>query len=565
MRALVAVLCGAILTGQTQGPPKRLRSGVTLVPVNVRVLDRDGHPVTDLTKEDFQILEDGVPQPIVEFQRIAHGERGAGESAPTATDPAAAAGGRVFLIVIGRGRMVGPGKDLDALISFSRSRLGSDDRVAVMAYNRATPFIQNPDALARFFDVYKRKHEEIESLLEQWFSGLRARYGNAEIPPFIQKKIDALFEGVSGVRRAEAAHRGLTDDTAHNPTHAVSDSLQRAALLADRVGGLPDLDAERTLDRIGLSFDAFVELSSRTLWDLANVHKGIEYLHYASGEKHLFFVTRHGLFLPGMERDDSLARAASNARVTLDILYTDGPAVEPPTTGRRPSSGAGFQQMFAVSDMRAYAESTGGQFTAFRAGRHALDRLDTATRAYYLLAYEPADPNPTGTFRKLSVRVKRSGAKVLHRAGYFARPPSAGFDARSILTYTRIASAGGRALPMLDIRVTARATKRKETEAAGVHLTANIDISNLTLDPAGHHRSATLDIAVFCGDQREAVVCESWQKMPLTLSAEQYAKARSSGIPYAITVPASGDVKYVKIIVFHYESDATGSLTVALR
>ena len=56
----------------------------------------------------------------------------------------------------------------------------------MLAYNRATPFSKDHAGLARFFETYKSRHEEIESMLEQWFSGLRARYGSPEIPTFIQ-------------------------------------------------------------------------------------------------------------------------------------------------------------------------------------------------------------------------------------------------------------------------------------------------------------------------------------------------------------------------------------------
>lgn len=40
------------------------RTQASLVPVDVRAVDRHGRPVTDLTIADFTILEDGVPQPI---------------------------------------------------------------------------------------------------------------------------------------------------------------------------------------------------------------------------------------------------------------------------------------------------------------------------------------------------------------------------------------------------------------------------------------------------------------------------------------------------------------------
>jgi VWFA-related protein len=40
-----------------------------LVVINVSVKDKSGKPITNLKKEDFQILEDGVPQTITVFDR----------------------------------------------------------------------------------------------------------------------------------------------------------------------------------------------------------------------------------------------------------------------------------------------------------------------------------------------------------------------------------------------------------------------------------------------------------------------------------------------------------------
>ena len=50
-----------------QGP---FRSGVNLVRVDVLVTDRDGAPVNDLTKDDFEIQEDGRLQTIDQFRLV---------------------------------------------------------------------------------------------------------------------------------------------------------------------------------------------------------------------------------------------------------------------------------------------------------------------------------------------------------------------------------------------------------------------------------------------------------------------------------------------------------------
>src|SRR5829696_5886468 len=76
---VVVILAGltALAAAQqpTQDERQTFRSRVTVVPVDVRVIDRDGRPVTDLRREDFTLSEDGVAQQIVHFsfQQLAPG------------------------------------------------------------------------------------------------------------------------------------------------------------------------------------------------------------------------------------------------------------------------------------------------------------------------------------------------------------------------------------------------------------------------------------------------------------------------------------------------------------
>ena len=70
------VLITVMLGGSVVSSQQVFRAGVDLTTFGVTVTDRKGNIVTDLTKDDFQILEDGKPQTI---QYFAHGE---GETGP---------------------------------------------------------------------------------------------------------------------------------------------------------------------------------------------------------------------------------------------------------------------------------------------------------------------------------------------------------------------------------------------------------------------------------------------------------------------------------------------------
>lgn len=88
LMALVALLI-APMSAQQQ--PATFKAGVTLVGVDVTVLDRDGRPVTGLTPDDFQITLNGKPRPV---RTLSYVEVAAPEAVGT-LDALADAGGRV--------------------------------------------------------------------------------------------------------------------------------------------------------------------------------------------------------------------------------------------------------------------------------------------------------------------------------------------------------------------------------------------------------------------------------------------------------------------------------------
>ena len=166
---------------QAQSPQApTFRSGITLVPVDVRVLDAKGHPVTDLQKSDFQVFENGVRQQVSQFATDSLTPETPPPGPPVLvasglTGPSAAPSHRrVFLIVLGRGDLQVPAKGLDGVLHFVREDLLPQDVVAVMAYNRATSFTTNHAEVADVLDRFKKSAKKIDSEVSGYFTGLRA-------------------------------------------------------------------------------------------------------------------------------------------------------------------------------------------------------------------------------------------------------------------------------------------------------------------------------------------------------------------------------------------------------
>lgn len=571
-----------------QRPPASFRSRITMVPVDVRVLDRNGKPITDLTQADFAITENGVPQDIRHFstQALIAETPAPGAAAPPALRLAggpdiAAQNKRVFLIMLGRGRMKGPSKELPALLDFVRTRLLPQDQVAVIAWNRATDFTIDHAKLGTLIERFRDRNEKIEQMLADHFSGLRAVYGSKEIPRHIQDEIDAVFAGASTLRPREIRPGQITDQARIGAdTRRTTDEIQRGEILRDRppeFGSLPDSAATTTLETLDVSFDEYVTRQSELMQDVGNLYAGIDYMRYIDGEKHLLLVTPRGLSLPRIENDRSIGMAASDARVAIDIIFTGGvvgaatPRFDP--TGRVPivgspvpSAAAVFGQTFNIQSLRYVSELTGGQMAAFQYADKALARVDAATRFQYLLGYYPTNTTWNGALRRIAVKVNRPGATVLYRRGYYASQQLVPLDRRQFITYSRMTSAGSYTGEIKDIEVTmAPPVVEGQPPAREIVLAVNVKSSRILFTEAEGRHLAALDIGIYCGDAKKQVVCDLLQRMDLKLTDESYRRFLQGGAGYTIRLPVTGDPEYVKVIVYDYASDVLGSAVQRLK
>ena len=587
LRLLLVLGCVFVLPLSAQQQPQQvpgaIRSQITMVPVDIRVLDRNGRPVTDLTPADFIVTENGVRQKIVHF--TAQGL--VPEASPNLDAPALRRidadvkpqNRRVFLFVMGRGRMTGPVKELEALDEFVRKNLMPQDLVAMLAYNRATDFTRNHGHFAEVVGRFKARHQKIEGLLTAYFSGLRAVYGARQIPPHIQKEIDAIFDGDPDLRARQVTGEIADRKRIAEDVKRTADELMRSELNAARPPEAPrlsDIAADETANALDISFDEYVEKQTEQMQDLGNLYAGIEYLRRVEGEKHITFVTPRGLLLPRAESDRSLASLASDARVVLDIIHTGGVVGAPvpriisaPGAGMRmtmspvPTTAAVFGQTFSIQSLRRIADLTGGQMTAFRSGRDAFAKIDESTRFQYLLGYYPSNTNWNGAFRNIKVEVSRPDVTVHYRRGYFASADLVPIDRREFLTFTRMSAAGRYAGELKDIVVTLD-TPVVVDEGTVLEVRGRLDASRVKFALESGLQVASLDIGIFAGDEKEQVIGETMKRIELKLTSEQHATLMKEGAPLNSRITISGVPRFVKVVVYDYAADLVGTAVATL-
>jgi VWFA-related protein len=593
MKTLVTLLLAGVLISaqspQTPQAPPVFRTGATLVPLDVRVIDRDGKPITDLRQDEFIVYEDGVRQEIKHFSSggVATGPAPSGTpvklraAAPAATLTHQTS--RIFLLVLGRGRLQPPSKGVDAMIQFVRDRLLPQDQVAIFAWNRATDFTVDHKGLVTLLEKFKTQHEEIERDVAEYFTGLRGLYGDKSIPAFIQTKIDSVF-AVAGVG---PAHALVIDPNARTPVSANSiarsEALLRAEVVAsrDKKDYLPDPMTPADQYNIGGSLDEYLRDTASTANDVANVYAGIEYLRHIDGEKHLVLVTEQGFALPRFDDEIAIARAATDARVAVDTIQTGGAssaglvsAVDNrPTTadGARapkpmPSMVQDLEAAFKIQSLRSLSEITGGQASAFSYAEKAMKRIDEATRFGYLLGYYSAKTAQDGSYRKVEVKITRKGAEALYRRGYSARPALATTNRREMITYVRMARAASTGIEIRDIPTKFAARSVQGEAERSLEVDINVPVDRLTLDPVTGGRRTSLDLAVFVSNRDGKLVGQVSKRVEVTLTDEVLARARISGLTANVSVPIGKAIATrVKVIVYDFGKDLLGSTVWDIR
>lgn len=553
--ASTAVALLAVVSGQEPQPAssgQTFTSGTSIVAVDVRVVDRLGHPITDLAQEEFTILEDGQPQQIRHFSAHAF----TADPTPSATPivrHVADAGSlepqthRTFLIVMGNGRLQVPAKGVDGMIDFVRTRLLPQDGVAVAAWNRATEFTTDHSRILGVLERFRAEHERIDWIIRMRRSGLGAMFGVSPYPEVVQQDINRVFDGPDGIRGRSLGTPGIP-----NQARMDQDIRETTDLLLNRSSSSAGPVEAAQAEAVGMTLDEFLSSSASTRDDVSRLYSGLEYLRHMAGEKHLLFVTERGIGLPRVEDERDLAREAADARIAVHIIHT--------------CCSGGIERS---RTSRMIAQITGGRYFAARYWTAAddADWIEESTRFRYLLGYSSTNTRSNDEFRRIEVRVSRPGATVLYRQGYYARPLDHRLiDRRGRISHGRIAAAARNPRNITDLSLQASARNAHADDGSRrVDVDATVALDRIKfIEEEGEHVGA-IDVAVFALSRFGAKVGESWQRIDITTTPDRLEDVRRIGAPYRVSVPVTGSAREVKIIVYDYASDLSGSAVVHVQ
>jgi VWFA-related protein len=421
--SLALVLFGPSLPGQQQ---PSFRSSTTLVQVDVIVRGKKGF-VADLRQQDFQVLEDGVPQRIDQFYLVADPSLdaetpwtpeppAAGEPDPLATERAGLTGRRVFVFVFDQPHLAfGNGRRArEAALAFLRdqfrpgdvggvvvgramaNRRLTSDRSELVAAVRAVP--PAADAIALNEEYYRDwpRFRDAYEIFSVWSR-------DTDITDVVVAR--ALAEGGGGLSSAEATARIV------DPTSTPAD-LERREATTQRVVA----KAQRGADEFRRTTRETLEILKTLMAGLAKIEGRKTVVVLSDG-----FVVEEAL---APLREVEAAAARSDVRVYaidsrgLGQGTVDGDLV----TALQPEAiGAPRSPDIVFDGLAELASATGGYAVSRRNDiLEAVAGIDRDTSSYYVLAYRPTQSKDDGRFRKIEVRVSRPGAQVRARRGYVA-------------------------------------------------------------------------------------------------------------------------------------------------
>ena len=427
--ALLILLASPSGSAQQQTTPQRAGSvseGVRAVLVDVVVRDKRGLPVRDLVAADFEVLEDGVPQKLGSFTPVFENA-----PAPVAPAPAASTAGGANA---GTATAVNNGPIVTALVFDRLSPEGQ--RLAVTA---AQNYLGTKEEVPNYIGVFGvdlaltpyAPFTRNANTLRQALAKVGGRSSSATNSPERQQakaNVDRAAAGAAQTAAAAAATAG-PGASASGPASATAQLAQMESQMINDFDAMErDQQGYSTTNGLFAVIGALKQLPGRKSLVLfsegLSIPPAVQRLFYgvidAANRANVSIYTMDSA---GLRAESEIAKTRDKvnqaAGFGLSTAYTAAGGGDPlmknleaneETLRQDPHSGLG---QLAQDTGGVLFESTNNLSVGF-------ERIDDDLHNYYLLGYSPANDVYDGRFRKIEVKVKRSGLTIAARKGYFA-------------------------------------------------------------------------------------------------------------------------------------------------
>jgi VWFA-related protein len=524
--ALVALLPLAGLPLASQEKPADqarpvFRSGVNIVRLDVRVVDEAGRPLTDLTQDEFQVIDAGTARPVVLFQRVA----GAGQSyvelaqrtiASTISTNQNAPQGQLFVFLVDQDH-IRPGGEQPvrtAVDAFLRDHVRPQDRVAVYG-------LPGPGPAQAFTANLAQARVQLASLR----GGLERRQAGA----VTEMSTADAYEIVRGNEKVLA--RFTTFDTTTTVAAGGSAGTAAASDVARRAGEDPAV-LRRLLRENAQSVVVRADAAARTFLkaaaDLLRSFRGID------GRKTIVLFSE-GFYADNVGREiEDLAAAAAE---TYSVIYAfDLNRRSDVISAEGSTADEGLETTNRIEPLGSLAAETSGDLL-LQAGPRleaALGGFLPDDGGYYLIGFQPGpQESGDGVYRRATVRVTRPGARVISRTGYAVHSTAAPLDKKRAIDQALAA-------PFTQQGLKLEYTTYVGPSASGLQRVAvslNAELPFAAAD-AGSERQAA-DVVFVVRDSRSGRVAASGtDRLPLPLPSSTSSSSGTASWRVAFDLPS---------------------------
>jgi VWFA-related protein len=541
-----------------------------LVDVGVVAFDKKGHPITDLSSDNFEIYDNGHKQTVRIFSRagdLAPQEFSAEQQKPGTENEelvysnrqpnivdskprAGAREGSVTILLIDSSSLTWSDLNYarDEMLKFlqklaSTERVGLYDRSSsrfnvlveptadhAMLASKLHRWMPTARDLAQAREAEQRNRQQIHEVLHQ--DDLQYVNGNVDTPAETVTMVDPQLReyGSNPGRVALSVLVGVARHLAAIPGHKNLIWVASDNVLADWQ------DHAVSTDKGSKQVEGFVLRAQEALND-----------------SQISVYPLDASQLETMATDSSLA----NSSVQLSPSVTVPPGETPQSGVAAPGLGRTVAEMQQdihpiQGAIQQLAESTGGR--VFRRSGNIAANLNTVVedgRAVYLLGFAP-DTQADDKYHLLRVKLSgRRGATLRYRTGFlYTREPAT--------LKERFQQAVWQPRDMSEIAINARFVPTSK----GTTLKLNIATNDLALKQRGEHWMDKLDIFLARRDEegRHASITE--QTLRLMLKSSTYARLFQEGVPFDQFIEDPRHLESVRIIVIDENSGSMGSITV---
>ena len=392
---------------QPRDPQRQvIRRQLDIITTDVIVRDNRGQFVADLKKEEFEVLEDGVPQEVQSFV-LTHGGRVYNQTLPAPpkqqpgiilppSRPTNDAAGRIFVIFVDDLHLDfrNTGRIRDLFKKVADELIHEGDMFAIVSSGPAS--IEIPL-------TYDRRR--LDEALKKVTGGGLAPKDILEAPDGAEGPPEIRYRAHTAMSTVYDMLRGL--EQVHNRRKAI-------IYISNGYDFNPFSDSRRKIMN-----ERFQRLS-RTGEDDGGTSDDINPFTLGTGNNRFAEADLVGELA-------ELTRQANRANATLYTIDPRGLVGGPDLDEKIDMVEWQNHIVSTQNSLRTLAELTGGMAVVNQNDfRKALQRIDAETSDYYILGYYSNNPDPLKKRRRIEVKVKRPGMNVFHKTFYTLRPRDAG-------------------------------------------------------------------------------------------------------------------------------------------